>query len=166
MKENLAALALMASLALAGCSAGNQSADATLSATATPSASPTATHAISSASPSASERKKLDAEQAWADDMINLFLNGNSKSSFDDFNEELPHHFVKSWAQEFKGVMSVTVSGAKWTQCEMDELAVTVMSTAGHETQEMKKVITHSDDKSVTGSTDRSGMNFGTPESC
>lgn len=160
------ALAVIASLALTGCSAGNQSAEGAPSATSTPSASPSVAPAVSSASPSATETKKVDAGQAWADDMINLFLNGNSKSSFDKFNKKLPHHYIEAWAQESEGVMSVTVSGNKWTQCEMDELAVTVMSTAGHETPGMKTVVTHSDKPGLIGSTGRDGMNFGTPESC
>lgn len=152
---------MLAALALTGCSAGNQSADATPSATAKPSAPATA-----SATPSASKSATADPGQVWADKMINLFLNGNSKSRFADFNKEIPHHYITEWGQESEGIMSVTVSGNKWTQCEMDELAVTVMSTAGHETPEMKKVVTYSDTTGLKGSTDRSGMNFGTPDSC
>ncbi len=122
--------------------------------------------AITTASPSATQPTKGDAGQVWADKMINLFLNGNSKSKFSEFNDEIPHHYITEWSQESEGVMSVTVSGDKWTQCDMDELAVTVMSTAGQETPEMKKVVTYSDNKGLSGSTDRKGMNFGTPESC
>lgn len=89
---------MLAALGLVGCSAGNQSAEVTPSATSAPSASTTVAPAISPASPSATEAKKADPGQAGADDMINLFLNGNSKSSFDKFNKKLPHHYIESWA--------------------------------------------------------------------
>lgn len=160
MKKTLVLTAVLASLALTGCSAGTQSAEPAPSATAAPSASAIASE---SAKPSPT---KAEAGQVWADQMINLFLNGNSKSKFADFNKEIPHHYITEWGQESEGVMSVTVSGKNWSQCEMDELAVTVMSTAGHETPEMKKVVTYSDTKGQKGSTGRDGMNFGTPSSC
>ncbi|WP_217496521.1 hypothetical protein [Glutamicibacter creatinolyticus] len=158
---------LVAALALAGCTAGNESAESTPSPTATISASDT-TSASPDESFEASAKKTATPNdgKAWADKMINLFLNGNSKSKFSDFSKEIPHHYITEWGQESKGVMSVTVSGKNWNQCDLDELAVTVMSTAGHETPEMKKVVTYSGTKGLVGATGRDGMNFGTPSSC
>lgn len=158
MKTKLAALAVIASLALAGCSAGNQSAEATPSATATPSASPTAAPAISPASPSATESKAVDADQAWADRMINLFLNGNSKSSFEDFNKDLPHHYIESWKSSNEGTLNLTVAGGPWTSKQLDTLGNTIMFTAGNETEKLIEVHVSASDKSATGYADRDNL--------
>lgn len=144
MKTKLAALAVIASLALAGCSAGNQSAEGAPSATSTPSASLSAEVAASTATPAetktAEATKSASPRQAWADSMINLFLNGNSKSSFDKFNEDLPHHYITEWHEESKGVLSVTVGGGKWASADLDNLGNTIMFTAGNETPGLKEV--------------------------
>ncbi|TAP26876.1 hypothetical protein [Arthrobacter sp. S41] len=138
--KRLAPLALVAALALAGCTAGNQSADATPSATSTPSASASLAPALAAESPSATKTKKVDAGQAWADDMINLFLNGNSKSSFDQFNKKLPHHYITEWSEESKGILGVTVGGGKWSTKELNILGNTIMFTAGNDTPALKEV--------------------------
>lgn len=141
MKENLAALAVIASLALAGCSAGNQSADTTPSATATTSASPTVAPAISPASPIASATKTIDPGQAWADDMMNLLLNGNSKSTLQDFNPETALPSIESWSQEPKGTLNISVSGSRWSKCDIDSIAFAFMDTAGWKNPALKKIV-------------------------
>lgn len=145
MKKTIAAAAVLATLALTGCSAGNQSAEPTPSPTAASSAPATATATPSESaklkpSPSATKSAAADAGQAWADDMINLFLNGNSKSSFDKFNKSLPHHYITKWGQESKGILAITVGEGKWTAADLNKLGNTVMFTAGNETPELKEV--------------------------
>ena len=159
MKKKLAPLALIAALALAGCSSGSQSADTPLSARASPSASAiTETVTVTAKAPAAAkETKSADPNQAWADDMINLLLNGNSKSSFEDFNKDLPHHYIESWGSESEGVLSITVSGDDWKSAELDNLGNTVMFTAGNETPGLLEVNVSSNN-GVTGHADRDNL--------
>ncbi|MGP9649451.1 hypothetical protein ACT3TP_03055 [Glutamicibacter sp. AOP38-B1-38] len=101
--------------------------------------------------------KIVDPAQAWADDMMNLLLNGNSKSTFDDFNKDLPHHYIESWGSESEGVLYITVSGDDWKSAELDNLGNTVMFTAGNETPGLLEVNVSSD-SDVTGHADRDNL--------
>lgn len=168
--NRLAPLALVAALALAGCTAGNQSADATPSATATPSASATVAPAVSSASPSATKTKKVDAGQEWADDMINLMLNGNNKSSFKDFSPEATNHYITSWSQSKPGVLAIEVENKKWSNCDLDSLGMNVMDTVGWHHLDLVQVVVSSEDgkfvrKSLTNEQNKNRKSA-IPESC
>lgn len=167
MKKTIATAAVLAALALTGCTSGNQSATPEPTATATPSASeavsaPASASASASASESvkasASNAAKPDAGQVWADKMINLFLNGNSKSKFADFNDELPHHYITEWGQDSEGVLKVTVKGSKWSEDDLSLLGRTIMSTAGEETESLTRVVVVDDIKSTKGEATRADI--------
>jgi len=170
--KRLAPLALVAVLAFAGCSAGNQSADATPTATATPSAtaseSPSLAPALDSESPTAT--KTVDPSQAWADDMINLMLNGNNKSSFKDFSTEATNHYITSWSQPKPGVLAIEVENKKWSNCDLDSLGMNVMDTVGWHHLDLVQVIVSSEDgkfvrKSLTNEQNKNRKSA-IPESC
>jgi len=169
--KRLAPLALIASLALAGCSAGNQSADATPTATSTPSAtaseSPTLAPALASESSSAT--KTVDPSQAWADDMMNLLLNGNSKSTLQDFSSETALPSIETWSQQPKGTLNITVSGKNWSKCDIDSIGFAFMDTAGWKNPGLKRVIVTAVDTDYSNSlTHDEYDNYGAaiPESC
>lgn len=122
-----------------------------------------------SAAPTPSSSASIDSGQAWADEMITLFLNGNSKSSFADFDKELPHHYIESWRQESDGVLGVSVRGDDWSQCELDSLSYTVMSTAGWERQGLSKISVTDDSPNQTSrltAKEYEGRDSAIPESC
>jgi hypothetical protein len=167
MRSKLAAL-LIAALAITGCSAGAESAPEAVSAT-TASAETVEMAATPEPTATPTPTKTADPAQAWADDMINLLLNGNSKSSFDDFNDEIAHHYIKSWSQESKGALSIVVSGSKWTKCDLDEVGFTVMMTAGWETPELTRVIVSDEDRKLVRSLtseDYKNRKYAVPETC
>lgn len=82
----------------------------------------------------------VDKSQAWADDMINLLLNGNSKSSFDDFSPKIAHHYIESWSQPNPGVLSINVKDKNWSNCDLDALGMNVLDTAGWDNPKLKLV--------------------------
>ncbi|WP_443459358.1 hypothetical protein [Glutamicibacter ardleyensis] len=93
------------------------------------------------ATPTPSLAKKVDPAQAWADDMINLLLNGNSKSSFGDFNKDLPHHYIESWSQPKQGVLAIEVKDRNWSKCDLDSLGMNVLDTAGWDNPGLIQVV-------------------------
>ncbi|MGP5031321.1 hypothetical protein ACTXJG_07780 [Glutamicibacter arilaitensis] len=96
--------------------------------------------AIAKPKPSPTPNKIVDPAQEWADDMINLLLNGNSKSTFDEFNPELAHHYIKSWSQPTQGVLAITVKDQSWTDCDLELLGANVLDTAGWDNPVLKLV--------------------------
>ena len=135
--KRLAPLSLIAALALTGCVSAEPSAESKQAPTET-TASETTEVATPTAKPSAT--KAVDKSQAWADDMINLLLNGNSKSSFDDFSPEIAHHYIESWSQPKPGVLAIKVQDKKWSNCDLDSLGMNVLDTAGWDNPKLKLV--------------------------
>lgn len=102
MKKTIAAAAVLAALALTGCSAGNQSAEPTPSPTATPSASATASasatpSAAATSAQTAAKTKESKGSQKRADEIMNLFLKSYGHSDFSEFSDGTPHRTIKEW---------------------------------------------------------------------
>lgn len=149
------AVALVAALTLAGCSVGGSG---TPEAASELPVSAGSMQVVESTLPSAEPMPTADPAQAWADDMINLFLNGNSKSSFDDFNEALPHHYIESWRAESEGQLSITVANGDWTSEQLNTLGNSVMFTAGNETPGLRQVSVSTTSGSSVGHADRNNL--------
>ena len=96
--------------------------------------------AIAKPKPSPTPNKIVDPAQEWADDMINLLLNGNSKSTFDEFNPEIAHHYIESWSQPKPGVLAITVKDKNWSKCDLELLGANVLDTAGWDNPVLKLV--------------------------
>lgn len=135
MKKLLVTLAL-STLALTACSGVDEAPTPTPSREAS-----TVTEVKPSPTAKPKPKPKADPGQAWADKMITLFLNGNSKSRFSDFNDELPHHYITKWEKDSEGALKVTVSGGNWSAGKLSILGRTIMSTAGYVTPGLKEVI-------------------------
>lgn len=148
----------LAAVTLAACTADNVSAEPTPSTTIATVSEPTA-------EPLAITVTAEDVRKAWADTQINLYLNGNSKSVFADFNPETASHYITSWSSPKEGVFHLEVSGDQWDKCDLDSVGMWVMGTAGWETPEMTLVTVESDN--ATGSMDRDeSSKYASPVSC
>lgn len=162
MKKTIAAAAVLAALALTGCSTGIQSADAMPSATTTPSASATVAPAVSSASPSVAETKKVDVGQAWADDMINLFLNGHGAHSFDAFEGQVLGD-IQAWKSTEIGHLDIEVGGDSWSKSDLSSVGETFMSGVGFENSELVEVNVSSAGSGESASFGRDDMENANP---
>lgn len=128
--KRFAPLALVAALALAGCTAGNQSADATPSATATPSAS--ATVAPASA-------KVANVKQSWADRKVVQFLNGNGANSFSAFKGQALGD-IETWDSHEKGNLNLHLKNDSWSKSDLQYIAESFMSSVGYESKDLNEV--------------------------
>ncbi|PRB69302.1 hypothetical protein [Arthrobacter sp. MYb213] len=90
--------------------------------------------------PTPTPNKIENPAQEWADDMINLLLNGNSKSTFADFNPEIAHHYIEAWSQPRPGVLAIEVRDRDWSKCDLDALGTNVLATAGWDNPRLKRV--------------------------
>lgn len=136
--KRFAPLALVAALALAGCTAGNPSADATPSPTVTPSA--TVSAGISSST--------IDApSQDWASEKVNQFLSGNGANSFDAFKGQALGN-IDSWNSTEEGVLNVHVSGDSWGKSDLLEIAKSFMASVGYESKDLEQVVVSSSNHS------------------
>lgn len=100
MKKKLASLAVVASLALAGCSAGDQSAEGAPSSTSTPSASVTASAKPSESATSdqaAAKTQESKGSQKRADEIMGLFLKSYDRKDFSEFSDGTPHQTINEW---------------------------------------------------------------------
>lgn len=99
--------------------------------------------------PKPTPTKAIDPAQAWADDQMISLLNGNSKSSFDDFNPEIAHHYIESWSQPKPGVLAITVKDKNWSKCDLDSLGMNVLDTAGWDNPGLVQVVVSSESGSL-----------------
>lgn len=93
--------------------------------------------------------KVVDPAQAWADDMMNLLLNGNSKSTFSDFSPEIAHHYIESWSQPEQGVLAIEVKDKSWSKCDLDSLGMNVLDTAGWDNPDLVQVVVSNESGSL-----------------
>lgn len=133
MKKKLAALAAIASLALAGCSTGNQSTDAPPSATATLSGPESATavpaadlkaEAIASGRPESAWDKNCvtwetpnrgETNQEWANKLGNRWLESHNGAGCPDAIV-WPNYYVESWGSTKPGELVIYAEDTKSTE--------------------------------------------------
>lgn len=145
--KRFAPLALIAALALNGCVSAEPSAESTpvpaVKSVSAPTESPTPT-----AKPTPT--KAVDKSQAWADDMINLFLNGNGAASFKGFTEGSAQREITSWSSPERGVLKVITENGNWDEASIEHVGWDVMSKAGWGNPELKLVQVTTEDESVS----------------
>ncbi|MGP9784637.1 hypothetical protein ACT3UQ_19530 [Glutamicibacter sp. AOP12-B1-11] len=144
--KKLAPLALIAALALAGCTAGNQSTDATPSATSAASASPSATPSAT-VKPSAAESKAKSPRQAWADEMIDMYLKTNGAASFKGFFEGSPDREISEWSSPRPGELSVVIKGDNWKLGDTKSLSLRIVDMIQWEAKDLESVTVSTADK-------------------
>lgn len=173
MKTKLAALAVIASLALAGCSAGNQSAESTPSATVTPSASAVAP------SNSANSKTDMSAKSAASDPSPVVTVTGGSGelkdwantkyAQWDEFQaQSTPYkrgqaviipdddksgqgEWVRlvEWSAPAKGELVVSISGQEWSGSEMRSLATYIVEYMHDEYGDVDSATVTTEDKTT-----------------
>lgn len=99
--------------------------------------------------PKPTTTKTVDPAQAWADDQMISLLNGNSKSSFDEFNPEIAHHYIESWSQPKPGVLAIKVKDKNWSKCDLDSLGMNVLDTAGWDNPGLVQVVVSNESGSL-----------------
>ncbi|CBT76269.1 MULTISPECIES: hypothetical protein [Glutamicibacter] len=178
MKTKLAALAVIASLALAGCSAGNQSADATPSPTAASSAqavaSPTPSVSVNSVALSAADiaKKKQEAidsgrpESDWdinciawewpeADSKGQKWANDIGIEWLESHGAKCPdqipypYYYVDSFANGTDGELVIIMDNASYENPEV--LAMLIMDELAEDHPELDKITAHTRDERFTG---------------
>ena len=73
--------------------------------------------------------------------MMNLLLNGNSKSTLQDFNPKTALPSIETWSQKPKGTLNISVSGKRWSKCDIDSIGFAFMDTAGWKNPALKKIV-------------------------
>lgn len=160
MKKKTLAAAVLAALALGGCSAGNHSAEPGPSTTA--SLSPTAAAEIANGpangtatSETAEAAEGTNPRQAWADEKINQYLNGNGAHSFRAFPGSVQGDTI-SWSSPDEGELAIVVENG-WSAADLDSYANLVLLSVGHESPELIKATVKTADGTVSVSgTDKS----------
>lgn len=100
VKKTLAAAAVLAALALTGCSASTQSAEPAPSPTVASSAPATASATPSETATSAQTAAKTQeskGSQERADEIMDLFLKSYDRKDFSEFSDGTPHQTIKEW---------------------------------------------------------------------
>ena len=147
MKKLAAAAALLAAVALAGCAPGNQSPAPEKPASAAPAVVP-------SAAPG----------DVWANEIVNLFLNGHGAHSFAAFQGS-PLAHVETWSAEGDGVLVVTIGGNPGAFKKSDYLnaAMDFMGSAGYENKTLSAVKVASTEGRVYAQYGRADMKNANP---
>lgn len=173
MKKTIVAAAVLAALALAGCSAGNQSAESTPSAPVTPS-----TSAVAPSNSAKSEIEESAKATASAPSPVVAVTGGSGElkdwanakyTQWDEFQaQSTPYkrgHAViipdddKSgqgewvrlveWSAPAKGELVVRISGQEWASSEMQSLATYIVGYMHDEYDDVDSVTVTTEDKST-----------------
>lgn len=155
--KRLAPLALVAALALAGCTAGNQTADAMPSATTTPSAtaseSPSLAPSDSSESPTGTvypTNSEGVTIKPWEDLREKQYLENSGANSYKGWDKEYPQRSTLSWEESGKGNLLITVKGNNWSKSQLALYAKSVQEKVTCMSTDVNKVTIQTGDMKVS----------------
>lgn len=160
MKKTIATAAVLAALALTGCTAGNQSAAPEPIVTATPSASaPAAEQEPTVAISGASDKLKVWVEEShdsWVDFYLPVEAVGSSHSIFVT-TEDGGAMWARNleWSAPRVGELVITIKGNGWTEHDLYMVSGYVMGVLGLEDDSLKSVTAVSEDGQTTSKADR-----------